>query len=245
MKNLFFRYLLVAAIFCVLSGCNSNNHPKNTLTFATSAEYPPFEYTDGKQIKGFDIELAELIAKELGKQAVFQNIQFSSILPALQTGIADAAIATITVTDERKKVFDFSDLYYTDGIALVYPVNHPITTEAALAGKKIACQMGTTMQFWLEHHMKTAHVILMDNNNQAIEALKSNYVDAVLMDNVQSAVFSKKNPGLAHSLLAQSDAGYAIAFKKGSPLKDEVNNILKKLEASGAMKILKRKWGLQ
>lgn len=106
------------------------------LHFATAAEYPPFEYSDHGEIKGFDIDLAKLIAKELGKKAVFDNMQFSTVLPAISSGQDDIAIATISVTDARKVNFDFSEPYYFEGMASVYHSEQPITTPSQLKGKK-------------------------------------------------------------------------------------------------------------
>ncbi len=119
---------LISASMLFLSGCG-NEKDRNEIHFVTSAEYPPFEYNEQGEIKGFDIDLAKLIAKELGKKAVFDNMQFSSILPALSAGQADIAISTITITEDRKKNFDFSSPYYFEGMAAVFnqkdPVNHP------------------------------------------------------------------------------------------------------------------------
>lgn len=104
--------------------------------FSTSAEYPPFEYIENGEIKGFDIDLAKLIAKELGKEAVFDNMQFSTVLPALNSGQDDVAIATITITEERKKNFDFSIPYYFEGMAAVFDISQPVKEISQLTGKK-------------------------------------------------------------------------------------------------------------
>lgn len=130
-----FSNLFLLAICISLSSCKTKDS-ENSLHFATSAEYPPFEYSDHGNIKGFDIDLAKLIAKELGKKAVFDNMQFSTVLPAISSGQDDVAIATITITDARKVNFDFSDPYYFEGMASVYHSSQPITTPSQLTGKK-------------------------------------------------------------------------------------------------------------
>jgi polar amino acid transport system substrate-binding protein len=98
------------------------------------------------------------------------------------------------------------------------------------------------MEVWLRENIPDATRVIMDNNNQAIEALKSGHVDCVLMDKIQASNFCKKNRGLKSAFIATSGNGYAIALKKGSDLKEKMNNALKELEASGKIEELKKKW---
>lgn len=225
----------------IISGCSQQNDAK-TLHVATSAEYPPFEYQSQGVIKGFDIDLANLIAGRLGKQAVFDNIQFSTILPALTAGQVDVAIATITITEERKKNFDLTRPYYFEGIAAVFRKEMPITNVTFLKGKKVACQLGSTMEIWLKKNFPDQPMIAMNYNNQAIEALKAGHVDVVLLDGSQGAVFSQKNPGLSYAIITQSKEGYGLALKKNSPLTAKINVILNQLETEGEIEKLKKKW---
>ncbi|HEL8418646.1 TPA: amino acid ABC transporter substrate-binding protein, partial [Legionella pneumophila] len=214
----------------------------NTLRFSTSAEYPPFEYIENGEIKGFDIDLAKLIAKELGKEAVFDNMQFSTVLPALNSGQDDVAIATITITEERKKNFDFSIPYYFEGMAAVFDISQPVKEISQLTGKKIAVQLGTVMEIWLHQNFPNAEITALDNNNQAIEALIAGHVDVVLMDGAQGGVYSKKYPGLSYSILAKANEGYGLVLKKGSPLRDEINSALENLKAKGEIQKLESIW---
>lgn len=234
------KYLLCLAILAI-SACGKEPKPA-TLTFATSAEYPPFEYKIKGELCGFDIDLAKLIAKELGLEAQFEDMQFSTILPALQNSHVDAAIATITVTEDRKTRFDFSQNYYFDGIAAVYKGAHPIHQPHELTGKKIACQLGSTMEIWLKKKGFGKNLVVMDNNNQAIEALKAGQVDVVLMDGAQGRIFSQKNDHLAYHIIDQSEDGYAIVVKKGSPLLEKINQAIEKLKANGEIAKLEQQW---
>jgi polar amino acid transport system substrate-binding protein len=234
------KYILLT-IITLLYGC-SDHTDDNVIKFATSAEYPPFEFQQLGELKGFDIDLAKLIAKEIGKEAVFENIQFSSVLPALEHGQVDAAISTITITKERAKNFDFSIPYYFDQMVTVFNTKTPILAQADLAGKKIACQLGTVMEIWLKNNAPGTEVITMNSNNQAIEALKAGHIDAVLIDAAQGAIFSQKNPGLSCAVIAQSEDGYGVAFKKGSNLKSPVDQAIKNLQAKGEIKKLQDKW---
>ena len=83
------------------------------LTMGTNATFPPYEYVDGEECKGIDIEIAQAIADAMGKKLEVDDIDFDSIIPAITTGKADMALAGMTVTDERKENVDFSDSYAT------------------------------------------------------------------------------------------------------------------------------------
>lgn len=231
----------VFLLLCGLYGCSSPEAEK-TIKFATNADYPPFEYKVNGDLQGFDIDLAKLIAKELGKEAVFSDMQFSTILPALQNGQVDAAISTITVTNERKQQFTFSKSYYFDGIAAVFKSIHPIQTKADLKGKKIACQLGSTMEIWLKKNNFATHLQAMDNNIQTVEALKADHVDVILMDAAQAHIFSQKNPQLSYQFIEQSADGYAVALPKNSDLEAAINQAIMSLQQKGEITKLEQKW---
>jgi polar amino acid transport system substrate-binding protein len=237
----FFKLKLVIIGCCLLIACSEEN-TKNVLHFSTSAEYPPFEYNDHGIIKGFDIELAKLICKELGKEAIFDNMQFSTVLPAVSSGQADAAIATLTITEERKKNFDFSEPYFFEGMATVYQAHHPITNSSQLKGQTIAVQLGSLMELWLREKYPDTKILALDSNPQAIEALLAGHVDGVLMDGAQATVFSKKHQQLNFSIIAKAESGYALVLPKNSPLTPSINKALQKLKANGEIQKLEKIW---
>lgn len=236
-----FFTLIYLALAIALSGCD-NGDKKDTIIFATCADYPPFEFYQNNELKGFDIELAQLIARELKKEARIEDMEFNAILASLQNGSVDAAISTITITEERKNNFDFSDSYYEDSVAIVYKKPAPLSNVIHMANKKIACQLGTTMEIWLKKYALNADIVLMNHSIQAIEALKAGHVDGVVVDKMQAIAFSNKNPDLSYDLLAKADTGYGIAVKKGSKLKDEINKALEALQQNGELDALKIKY---
>ncbi|CDZ77978.1 Arginine-binding extracellular protein ArtP precursor [Legionella massiliensis] len=234
--------IIGSLLFQVACSDDKSLNGTNKMHFATSGEYPPFEYKQQGNLKGFDIELAKLIAKELGKEAVFDDMQFASILPALTSGQVDAAISTITITEARKKNFDFSTPYYFEGMAAVFKKGEPVKDPSQLTGKKLAAQLGSTMEIWLKKHAAEENIVAMDNNNQAIEALKAGHVDVVLMDGAQGAIFSQKNPSLAYAIIAKSEDGYGIALAKDSMMTAKINRILASLKQNGELDKLKKTW---
>lgn len=232
----------LCSLILLLSGCTDSKKSANTIVFATSADYPPFEYKQYGETKGFDIDLAHKVAEQMGKKAEFRDMQFSTVLPALQTGQADAAISTLTITNQRKENFDFSKPYYFEVMAMVFPKKNPVPVISEFKNKKIAYQLGSVMEIWLKQHASSAKLIAMDNNNQAIEALKVGHVDYVLLDGAQAHIFSQKNPELSYSILDHAKDGYGIAVKKGSPLLKEINQALQTLQEKGDIEALKKKW---
>jgi polar amino acid transport system substrate-binding protein len=237
--NAFWLVLSSALVFS-LSGCKKDT--SNTIVFALSADYPPFEFMDHDAIKGFDVELAKMIAHEIKKEAQFQDMQFSSVLAALHSRSVDAAISTIAITPERQKHFDFSDSYHEDSLFLLHPKDRIFHHQDDLKNKKIACQLGTTMDVWLKEHTDHTVIIRTKTTSQAVEDLKAGHVDGVLIDSAQAVTFARQNPHLAHTFIAKSDHGYGIALPKGSPLKPAINRALGVLKANGKLDQLKAKW---
>lgn len=242
MKKIFYIILAGFAFFVSLFYAKNPNKSVQYIHFAVAAEYPPFEYSDHGEIKGFDIDLARLIAKKLGKESFFDTMQFSSILPALSTGQVDAAISTITITEQRQKNFDFTKPYYFESMAAVFTEKKPIKDVKQLTDKKIAVQLGSSMEIWLKKNIPNVNLLVMDNNNQSIAALKAGHVDLVLVDGIQGAVFSQKNPGLSYAVIAKSADGYGLALKKNSELTQKINYVLHELEQNGELAELKKKW---
>lgn len=227
--------------YCLFFNKKTVSEP-DKIYFVTSAQYPPFEYMDGTELKGFDIDLAKLIAKQLGKEAVFENTSFSAVLPTVASLPNRVGIATLTITPERQKNFDFTDPYYFEGMAAVYKQSNPVHSLDQLKGKKMAAQLGSVMELWLHDHFPNESITALDNNNQAIEALLAGQIDAVLIDNVQARVFSKKHPALAYHTLAKAEQGYGLALPKNSTLTHSINQALHQLQAQGKIGALETFW---
>jgi polar amino acid transport system substrate-binding protein len=235
--------ILTSLAICLLIsiGCSDKKN-SNQIKFATNATYPPFEFVKQGELVGFDIDLAHMIADELGKEAIIEDMQFQNILPSIDRGQYDAAITTMTVSEERKKNFDFSIPYYFETLAVVFPKDKPVTELSQMANKKASCQIATTMEIWLKKYSPTSQITTVDDNNQAIESLKAGHVDFVMIDGVQAVAFTDNNPGLDYKIISISDDGYGVALKKNSPLTAEINQALKNLIAKGKIEELKKKW---
>lgn len=254
MKKIIALVLAVAMIASVamLAGCgNSKNEQsggstKEKLTMATNATFPPYEYKEGEEFVGIDVEIAKAIADKLGMELEIADIEFDSIITGVQTGKYDMGMAGMSVTDERKQSVDFSDSYATGIQAVIVKEGSEIKTADDLLAKdtsyKVGVQLSTTGDMYIGDDYKDAGkdeslITRFQSGNDAVTALASGKVDAVVIDNepAKSYVASTKGLQILDSKYAEED--YAICFaKNNTELKDKVNAALKELIADGTVK---------
>lgn len=215
------------------------------LVVATDTAFVPFEFKKDGKYTGFDIELWEAVAKEAGLKYRWQPMDFSGIIPGLQTRNIDAALAGITIRDDRAKVIDFSDPYYESGLAiLVGQDNDTIKTADDLKGKLVAVKIGTATVDYLKEHVPEAKLKLFPNIDNAFLELATGRVDAVVHDtpNVQYyAETAGKDKTKVVGALKSGDF-YGIAFPKGSDLVPAVNKALKTIMDNGQYDAIYKKW---
>ena len=213
------------------------------LVVAVSPDYAPFEFktlVDGKdQVVGSDIKLAQAIADELGVKLEVTTMSFDNVLSSLQAGKADIAISGISVTDERKKTFDFSDPYYETQNAIIVRKDQESTYSSldAFKGKKVAVQKGTIEEGLAKKQLKDSTVVSLTAMGEAINEVKSGQVDAVDLEKPVAEGYVAQNPDLALASVAlKVDDGdaKAVAMAKGNDkLKEAVNKVIKKLKDNG------------
>lgn len=245
MKKILSLVLVLAMALCLFAGCASKEgDTSDKLTMATNAEFPPFEYLENGEVVGADVEIAQAIAKKLGKELEITNIDFDAALTGAATGKYDMAVAGITANDDRKKNMNFSVDYYTASQAIIVMSDSEIATAADLSGKTIACQEGTTGEQYL-----------MDNNYsiqsfktgaEAVSAMTSGKVDAVVIDDAVARALSSKQSGTTKVLdEALTKEAYAIALEKGDEeLTKEINKALEELKADGTLAKIFEKYDL-
>ena len=214
------------------------------LIVATDTAFVPFEFKEGDKYVGFDIDLWDAIATEIGVTYELRPMDFAGIIPALQTGQVDVALAGITIKPERQEVIDFSDGYYSSGLLLMVPADSTITGPADLAGKTLAVKTGTSSSDYAEENFKDTELRKFPNIDNAYLELRTGGVDAAMHDtpNVlyyiatagEGAVKAVGEQMLAHE--------YGIGFPKGSELTPKVNEALAKLKADGRYDAMYEKW---
>ena len=243
-----FLFICLLSSFVITSCDNSGNvieQKKKTLVMGTTADYPPFEFIKDKKIRGFDIDLAYAIAKKLGYSIYIKDMNFDSLIPALQTQRIDFAMSGFTRTPKREKQIDFSAPYYIPTFAMVYNKDNPITTVESLKNKTIATQLGTTMEVFLKEKEKSTEslkIISLTRIPAMIQELKLKRFDGVLVEGAQARVFANKHKELEYALFTNTGEGYSVAFPKGSVLTEQFNDVIVKLRDSGELDELKNKW---
>lgn len=212
------------------------------LVVGTSADYPPYEFIDEQgKIVGFDIDLANEIAKELGVQLEIVNQNFDSLLAGLQAKQFDVVIAGLTVTEERKQSVDFSEPYFAGGQAIVVHRDRTdIDSLEDLNGKSIAVQIGTYQEQIARERVQNADVRPYQLFTDAAQAVATKQVDAMIVAKPVADAFARDLPLKVVAEIEYSET--AMAFPKGSDLVAAVNEILAAMKQDGRMDQLIAKW---
>ena len=215
------------------------------LHMATNAAFPPYEMVaDDGSFEGIDVEIAGKIAEKLGLELVVDDMDFGSVITSVQAGKSDIAMAGLTVTDERKENVDFSDTYATGVQTVIVPIDSDIETIDDLQGKLIGCQESTTGYIYCSDDYGEDMVTAFPNGANAIQALLSGKVDAVVIDSQPAQEFVAQNAGKLKMLDTEYvTEDYAIGVSKdNAALRDAVNNALKELIDDGTVQSILDKY---
>ncbi|MGC5325209.1 transporter substrate-binding domain-containing protein [Brevibacillus sp. SYSU BS000544] len=197
-------------------------------------------------VEGFDIDIAKAIAKKaLGDETKIElkEVTSKTRIPMLKNGEIDAIIATMTVTEERKKEVDFSDIYFTAGQALLVKQDSPINTIADLKGKKVVTAKGSTSAKNIREKAPDAEVLEFENYAEAFTALKAGQGDALTTDNALLFGMAKQDPNFRVTTETFTEEPYGIAMTKGdTEFVTFVNDTLKELKANGEYDKIYEKW---
>lgn len=216
----------------------------NTITMGTNATFPPYEFTDdnGKVI-GIDAEIAQAVADKLGKRLVIKDMEFDSLLTAVQGGSVDVVFAGMTVTEERKQAVNFTQSYATGIQVIIVKEGSAIKTVDDLKGKIIGVQTGTTGDIYCTDDYGQENVKQFNNGALAVAALNNNQVDCVVIDNEPAKNFVKANPGLKILETEYITEDYAAAVaKQNTELLEKINKAMDELKADGTIEKIIRKY---
>lgn len=241
MKNFLKIFSIVLALIAFF-GCEKKEE-KSKVYVGMNADFAPFEYREGKNIVGFDVDLMREIAKISGIEVEFMDIQFDGLLPALELGKIDMIISGMTVTENRKKFVNFSDSYFNSTqVILVNSENQNIGNFSDLSGKVVGVALGFTGDLVVSK-LPNVSVQKFNTASDLILALKSRKVEAVVLDYETAKNYAAHNQDLK---LIQSDAAneeYAIAMRKDEvELLQKVNEALKKIKENGTYDTLIAKY---
>lgn len=220
---------------------------KGAIKVGLEGTYPPFNYQDESgKLTGFEVELAQALAKELGVEAQFQPTKWDGILAALESRRLDVVINQVTISDERRKKYDFSAPYTVSGIqALTRKADgDSIKSAQDLAGKKVGVGLGTNYEQWLRENVPQADVRTYDDDPTKFQDLNVGRIDVILVDRLAAFEMVAKTGGrLAVAGDAFSRQASGVALRKGNPeLLAAIDAALARLKADGTLKQLSEKW---
>ncbi len=212
------------------------------LHMATNAAFPPYESTtDDGGFEGIDIEIATAIADKLGLELVVDDMDFSSVITAVQGGKSDIAMAGLTVNEERQKNVDFTDSYATGIQSIIVTEDSDITSVDDLGNASaIGCQEGTTGYIYCSDTEENGgygdKAIAYQDGATAVQALLTGKVDAVVIDNNPAKAYVAANEGLKILDTSYAEEDYAIGVSKDNPgLLEAVNTALQELKDDGTV----------
>lgn len=210
------------------------------LHMATNATFPPYEMVaDDGTFEGIDVDIAGKIAEKLGLELVVDDMDFGSIITSVQTGKEDIALAGLTVTDERKQNVDFTDSYATGVQVVIVPEDSDIKTIDDLQGKLIGCQESTTGYAYCTDDYGEDMVTAFPSGANAVQALLTGKIDAVVIDKQPAEAYVAQNEGLKILDTEYVTENYAIGVSKdNTALRDAVNNALKELIDDGTVQAI-------
>lgn len=216
---------------------------EGVLTMATNAEFPPYEYYEGDTVTGIDVEIAQAIAKKLGLTLQVEDMEFDSVISAVQGGKADIGMAGMTVTEERLEEVNFTESYATGVQVIIVTEDSDITSADDLfaegANHTIGVQLTTTGDLYTTEDIEAAGLGTVDRYNKgadAVMALKNGKVDCVVIDNEPAKAFVEANEGLKILETEYVTEDYAIAVSKDNEaLHTAVDAALQELIADGTV----------
>lgn len=239
--------ILILLFTLVLVSCKSNNvfdfrlddSYKEFITLGTSADYPPYEYLGYENNKltvlGVDIEIAKEIAKASEKNLRVINKDFDLLLEDLKAGKVDFVLSGMNPNDERRKVVDFSDVYYTTSNVVIVNKNNQnnyLTIEDLNKPNiRVGTQLGSVQQGIQEEIFNNAQPFVIKDVNQLMMQLNDNRIDAVILETPVAESFVKKynNLHLTNLYVGEED-GFAVAVAKGNQeLLTLVNGVINQL----------------
>jgi polar amino acid transport system substrate-binding protein len=217
------------------------------LTTCTHLPYEPFQFREGSKTVGFDVDLVDLVAKDLGVTQTIVDTPFEGIQSGedLNTNKCDLAAAGMTITETRKQNFDFSDPYFEASQALLTKKGTGIKDLAGLKGKKLGVQASTTGKDYADANAAANGYTVIEFEDLALEltAVQTGQVDAAINDNGVLLDYVKKNADTEVTAEFATGEQYGIGVKKGNTaLKTKINDVLKKAKDSGEYDTIYEKW---
>ncbi len=228
----------------LLAGCSGSKSgdsldtvQSGKLVMATNAAFPPYEYVEGSDYMGIDVEIAGEIAKKLGLELVIEDVDFDSIIAGVQSGKYDMGMAGMTVTDERKQSVNFSDTYAKGIQSIIVSEGSSIASVDDLSSDtSIGVQQGTTGDIYASDDYGEDAITRFKTGTDAVQALTTGKIDCVIIDNEPAKAYVAANEGLKVLETTYVEEEYAICTaKEKEKLLEAINKALEELKSDGTV----------
>lgn len=250
------RLLSAAAVAVFVCACGDHAASKSgvvagsdarKLIIGMDATYPPFEFADDKgQIAGVSVEIGKEIARALGREPEFRNINFDGLITALKTGSIDLIISSMTANDERRKSIDFSEPYVKNGLAVLVGKNSAVqkADDLKAAGRRVVVRLGTTGEMWARKELPQAKLVSLDTDPACVLEVINGTCDAWIYDQISIMNHHARQPDATHALLSPlREEVWAVGLNHGQDeLRAKINATLAKFRADGGFARLADKY---
>lgn len=220
---------------------------EGTLTVCTHLPYKPFEYTHNGEIVGFDVDIMNAVAEDLGVTTEIVDTQFERIETgqSFDTNQCDAGAAAVTINDRRHRLMDFSHPYFDATQALLVKTDSDIKTVDDLQGKKVGAQRGTTGLDYAKENLANAGATVVEFADPALlqAAVKTGQVDAGINDSMVLFDFVAFNPDTTIATEFSTGEQYGVGVKEGNTaLREEINSTLERMREDGSYTEIYNTW---
>lgn len=240
----FRRNFLLVSLAALTLSATTVHAQDNVLRVGTDATFPPMEFVENGKRTGFDVELVEALAKSMGKQVEWVDIDFKGLIPGLMSRRFDMAVSAIYITDERKKVVDFTHSYYAGGlVVMTKESNTTLKKLTDLDGKKVSMQVGTKSVSYLQEHHPKVQRVEVEKNQEMFNLVDIGRADAAVTGKPAAFQYLRTRPGMRVLEEQLTTEEYGMALRKETPeLTKAVNGALAKLKADGSYAAIVKKW---
>ena len=239
----FRRTVLKTGVLALAFGAGAAFAQSNVLRVATDATFPPMEFVENGKKTGFDVELVEAVAAKMGKKVEWVDIDFKGLVPGLIAKRYDMAVSAIYITEERKKVVDFTQSYYAGGLVAMVKDGSPIAKLTDLNGKKVSVQVGTKSVGFLTEHYSKVQRVEVEKNQEMFNLVDIGRADAAVTGKPAAFQYIRTRGGMKVLPEQLTTEEYGMAIRKDTPeLTVAVNKALEQLKADGGYQAIINKW---
>ena len=242
MKKQLFALMIACASLLSMSA-----HADKKIRIATEGAWAPFNFIDAQgKPQGFDVDIAHALCKAMKAECTVVTQDWDGLIPALKVRKFDAVVASMSITEERKKQVDFTNHYYSGGLRFLGKKGQNIDiSKTGLKGKKVGVQRATISSSHMEKHHPEAKTKLYDNQDSVYLDLIAGRLDVVLADELPAHNWLSSDAGSAFEFQGEAfakDDKIGIAVRKNDPLKERLNKALEVILSDGTYEKINAKY---